>query len=150
MFFNQPPPPTFSDFITQIAAQAGIPVRWESDSRVSVLCNLPRERRQTVYIDFLGEDAQKNILVGFYSPVIKLPPNQMLGQKMANDLLRENANLPHGAWAILKLNDGEYLVACDTQIAQHMQPQELSASVSTLAFTADEKEKILTGGGNVF
>jgi hypothetical protein len=37
--------------------------------------------------------------------------------------------------------DGDYLVMCDTQIAQYMQPQEFSASALSVALAADAGEK---------
>lgn len=145
MKFQHSNPVTFADFIQVIAIEANIPVKWINPSLVSVSCDLPGKRKQTVFIEPIGTDPENNLIVGFFSPALKLPPGQMLGQKMANELLRDNSRLFHGAWAIIKLSDGEYLVASDTQIAQSMQPQEFRASTFAVAATADAKEQELTG-----
>ncbi|MBN2091458.1 hypothetical protein JW964_17735 [candidate division KSB1 bacterium] len=136
---------TFGDFIRQVATQVGIPVNWVNPSLVMVSLDLPEKRKQTVYIEPIGMDPENNLVVGFYSPALKLPLNQMLGQKIANELLRANSKIFHGAWAILTLSDGDYLVVADTQIAQFMEPQEFKASTLSLALLADAKELELTG-----
>ena len=115
---------------------------------VTLVFDMGSGRSQRVWVRALGTDAAENLIIGFFSPVLQLPTDEMLGQKAANELLRENAKLAHGAWAIQNTTDGEYLVATDTQIAQTMDHQEFEASVRALAATADAKEREL--GADVF
>ena len=72
---------------------------------------------------------------------MQLPPGQSLSKDAANDLLRKNARLPYGSWAIKRSGDNDYLVLFDTCIAQSMQPRDFEMTVRMMAITADEKEK---------
>ena len=136
------------EFLTQLAEKAGLKIEDSGPENATLVFYMGSGRSQRVWVRALGTDAAKNLIVGFFSPVLQLPTGEMLGQKAANELLRENATLAHGAWAIQNTNDGEYLVATDTQIAQTMDHQEFEASVRGLAATADAKEREL--GADVF
>jgi hypothetical protein len=78
---------------------------------------------------------------------MKMGAGQYLPQKKANDLLRQNAKLLHGAWAIENIEGDDYLVIFDTQIAQTMDTEEFAASVKAAAFLADEMERELGRDG---
>jgi len=134
---------SFADFVEQVAAKAGLKVEKRNPSLIVVPYNMGGDRHQSVYVRPLGMTANKSLIIGFSSPALKMPAGQQLGQKTANDLLRENAKLPHGAWAIESIEDAEYLVAFDTQIAQTMDPIEFKASAGALADIADSMEQKL-------
>mgnify|MGYP005836847323 CR=1 FL=1 len=134
---------SFADFLTQIAGKTGLKVRTISPSAVVVPFDMGEGRTQYVWVRAVGTDGRGNLLVGIYSPALKMPEGQLLSREAANELLRENINLAHGSWAIQKMEDGEYLVMFDTQIAQTMDPEEFAASVRGLAAAADAKEKSL-------
>ncbi|MBI1881283.1 MAG: hypothetical protein HYR94_24140, partial [Chloroflexi bacterium] len=68
---------------------------------------------------------------------------QWLPQQLANDLLRQNAQMMHGSWAIDKIEGDDYLVVFDTQIAETLDTQEFAASVKAAAILADEMEQDL-------
>lgn len=131
------------EFLTQMADKSGLKIEDQGPENVTVLFDMGEGRSQRVWVRALGTDAGDNLIVGFFSPVLQVPQGEMIGQKAANELLRENATLAHGAWAIQKTKDGEYLVAFDTQIAQTMDPKEFEASVRAMAAVADLKEKDL-------
>ncbi len=133
----------FSQFLTEVAAKSGLKVRQLGPSAIVVPFDMGEGRTQNVWVRALGTDGGGNLLVGIYSPALKMPEGQLLSREAANGLLRENVNLAHGAWAIQKMEDGEYLVLFDTQIAQTMDPEEFTASVRSLAAAADAKEKSL-------
>lgn len=137
---------SFSEFVETVAEKAGVPVK-KKDNSVVVTCDVGEGRTQNVVVALFGQE-RGNLIIGFSSAVLKMPAGQMLNQKTANELLRKNADLPHGAWAIEKIEDSEYLVVFDTQIAQTMDPEEFKASVEALAFYADKMEKKL--GKDVF
>ncbi len=131
----------FSDFIVHIASQAGFEVVKESPTIVTITLDLKDGRAQTVWIKPAGTDNQDNPLISITSAAAKIPKGQNLSQSVANELLRQNTNIAHGAWGINKIEENEYLVAMVTMIAKTMQPEDFKASVVSLAMTADNKEK---------
>jgi hypothetical protein len=139
---------SFAEFVERIAARTGLVVKKHNPSLVIIPFDMGRGRKQNVWVKPIGLDHMGNLIIGFSSPALQMPTGQMLSQETANKLLRQNANLPYGAWAIEKSEGGEFLIVFDTQIAQTMQPQEFEASVRTLAQAADAMEKEL--GVDVF
>ena len=119
---------SFGDFITQVATRAGLKISERGPSSVTLLFDLGGGRKQKVWVRSRGTSRDGKLIVGFFSPALQIPAGAMLGQKAANELLRENVKLAHGAWAIEKAGNEECLVAFDTQIAQTMQPEEFKAS----------------------
>jgi hypothetical protein len=134
---------SFANQIEAVAAQAGLRVQKLDPSLVLVPFLIPGERRQRVWVRDAGVDAAGNRIVRFSSPAVEVPGGQQLGQKMANELLRENAKLAHGAWAVEDVQDKQFLVAVDTRIMEYMDPPEFRASANTVALAADAKEKQL-------
>jgi hypothetical protein len=134
---------SFSEFIEAVANKSGVSVSPKGESEVEVRVDLTDGRAQKVYVRSLGIEGGTHILVGFYSPAIKLEDGGELKQAAANMLLRENARISHGAWAIDTVDDGDYLVAFDTQMSHTMDPEEFKVSVETVAKLADEMEKKL-------
>lgn len=131
----------FSDFIKATAAKAGLNIRELNANLIAVPYDMGAGRHQQVFVRAMGKTADGSIIIGFFSPALKMPAGQMLGQKTANDLLRANIALAHGAWAIERIENDDYLVVFDTQIAQTMDPEEFRASAGALAAIADEMEK---------
>ena len=136
---------SFAEFLERIAAEAGLRVRKLNPNLVTVPFRFPDGREQRVWVGLVGLDPMKNRIVRFSSPVLEMSRDQQLGQKAANDLLRENARLPHGAWGIDTVQDKQYLVILDTQIGQSMDAREFKASTETVAVLADKKEQEVTG-----
>jgi hypothetical protein len=134
---------TFVDWFATIAATAELNIEAQSEEVATISFNMGEGRSQTVWVSPMGDDPAGNTLIAVSSPALKMPGGQQLGQKTANDLLREKSGIFHGAWCIQTVGDDEYLVCQDTQIAQTLDANELSASVHAVAWMADEMEKKL-------
>lgn len=139
----------YSGLIAKIASQAGYEVQKKDDATAIVEFDMGRGRHQTVWIRYLGEDADGNYLLTISSAALKLRAGEKLDIERANYLLRENAKIAHGAWAIdegIDENDAyDYLVMTETRIAQTLDPAELIASVMAVAELSDAMENVLTG-----
>jgi hypothetical protein len=132
---------SIGEFLEDVANRAGLQILARGRSSVTLAFAFQDGRSQKVWVRALGKDGSGNLIIGFYSPVLQLPPGTMLGQKAANELLRENSEFAHGAWAVQKVEEDEFLVACDTQIAETLDPKEFKATVRGLAAVADSKEQ---------
>jgi hypothetical protein len=134
----------FSSWIEAIAALAGFNLQQLSDSLVAITCQLNEGRSQTVWVSPIGKDRHNNTVITIASPALKLGSvGRQLSQKQANNLLRHNATLCHGAWAIENIEGDDYLVMFDTQIAEAMDTVEFASSVKDTAALADAMEKQL-------
>ena len=132
----------FSAWIESIAAMAGFKLQKLSDTLVVITCNLNGGRSQIVWVSAMGKDRFNNTVVSIASPALKLGHvGRYLSQKEANNLLRHNAALCHGAWAIQNIEGDDYLVMFDTQIAETMDTTEFATSVKDTAALADALEK---------
>ena len=134
---------SFAAFIENVASGAGLPIDKRGPDLVTVNFDMGSGRKQIVWIAPIGQDHMSNLIVGFLSPALQMQAGEDLGRKAANDLLRDNAKLFHGAWAIVTIEGTEYLAVVDTQIAHTMQSEEFSATVGMVAALADEMEKKL-------
>lgn len=134
---------SFAEFVEKIATEAGLKVIKRSHTLVIVLFDMGEGRKQNVFVKPLGLDHKGNLVIGFSSPALQMPADQMLSQDVANDLLRRNAKFAHGSWAIERQGENDYLVAFNTQLAHTMQPQEFEAIVRVLSRAADNMEKTL-------
>jgi hypothetical protein len=112
-----------------------------SETLVVVRSELAGGKAQIVWISPVGKDRFDNTIISIASPAMKMGAGRYLSQKQANDLLRQNAKLPHGAWAIENIEGDDYLVVFDTQIAETMDAQEFAASVRATAIMANELER---------
>jgi len=137
---------SFSDYVRAVAARAGLRVQQQSDFEVTADFDMGDKRTQRVWIGLVGEDSEGNLIISISSPAHRMRPGQKLSLEFANQLLCENASLAHGAWAIRKTKEYDYLVMFDTQIVGSMDPEELRASVVAVAARADQMEKKITGG----
>ena len=140
---------SFTEFISGIAAKANLKVQVKSPDLVVVPFDMGEGRFQNTFVRPMGKTGAGHFIVSFFSPALKMPADQGgLGQKAANDLLRKNSQLPHGGWAIDRVDNDDYLGMIDTLIAQTMDPEEFYASCLALAKIADDFEK--TMGVDVF
>ncbi len=107
--------------------------RWEITVPTSTL------RRQTVNVVFGGKDKENHEVI-FYSSVCG-----PVSEKNAMALLRYNAKLVHGAFAIQKTESGEVIVVQSNQLADTADPLEVTRTISSVAWQADRVEEKLTG-----
>jgi hypothetical protein len=137
-------PRNFPAWIESIAAMAGFEIQKLSETLVVIKCELPTDRSQIVWISPVGKDRFNNTVISIASPALKMGASgRYLSQKQANRLLRHNAQLLHGAWAIQNIEGDDYLVIFDTQTAETMDTSEFATSVKDTAALADAMEKQL-------
>jgi hypothetical protein len=139
---------SFVQFVQGVAAAAKLNVQVKTPELVVVPWDFGEGRAQNTFVRFMGQTGSGDRILAFFSPALKLAAGQELGQKTCNELLRKNAALAHGAWAIARIDREDYLVVQDTQTAQTMEPSEFYASAIAVAKAADDMEKQL--GADVF
>ncbi|MBI5624616.1 MAG: hypothetical protein HY924_12630 [Elusimicrobia bacterium] len=138
----------FVQFIQTVAAKVQLGVQVKGPDMVVVPWDFGEGRLQNTYIRPLGQTGAGHLIIGFFSPCMKIATGAELDLKAALEFLRKNARMPHGAWAIASVQGEEYLGVQDTQIAQTMQPEEFHASAVVVAKVADDYEK--QAGKDVF
>jgi hypothetical protein len=67
-------------------------------------------------------------------------------EKNAADLLRYNAGVLHGAFAVKKVGAADMVVLQTSQLADTITPLEISRVLSAIAWQADQLEQKLVGG----
>lgn len=139
---------SFTDFVATVAQKAGLKIQQKAPDLIVVPYEMGEGRLQNTFVRPLGTTGAGHAIIAFFSPCMKVEAGQQLDAKTANELLRKNARIPHGAWAITSVDGQEYLGVQDTQIAQTMQPEEFAASCVVVAKLADDMEKQL--GKDVF
>lgn len=134
---------TFADAIEKMCGEIGFNIGRQNDDVATVSFDMGDDRDQTVWITPMGTNPDDELVISITSPALNMSdmPDIMLGQKTANNLLRENAQLFTGSWAVEELGEDTYLVAVDTQIMSTCDPEELRASILTVAHMADNLEK---------
>ncbi len=137
-------PLNFPAWIEFIAAMAGFKTQKLSETLIVIKYELAGGRSRIVWISPVGKDRFNNTVISIASPTLKMgTAGRYLSQKHANGLLRHNAQLQHGAWAIENIEGDDYLVMFDTQIAETMDTIEFATSVKEAATLADAMEKQL-------
>ena len=131
---------SFADFCEQMAKKAGLPLEQKTNEFVTVVFKTGESRYQRVWIRPFGTDYKERQLIAITSPAMVLSKGQQLSQKVANELLKDNCKLAHGAWAIQESDKEDYLIAIDSLIADTMEPEELESSAGVVAMLADEME----------
>lgn len=136
---------SYTDLIKEIAGMAGYSVEKKDDSTTSVTFNPDGKRHQIVLISFVGKDLHGNSILSITSTALTLSKGEKLSEKRADYLLRENARLAHGAWAIREEEKDDQLVMTDTQIVETLELEELVASILSVASLSDAMENKMTG-----
>ncbi|MFA6318408.1 MAG: hypothetical protein WC943_13450 [Elusimicrobiota bacterium] len=131
----------FVQFIQGIAAKCNLNVQVKGPDLVVVPWDFGGGRLQNTFIRPMGQTGAGHLIIGFFSPCMKVVTGAEVDQKTAVEFLRKNARMPHGSWAIASVQGEEYLGVQDTQIAQTMQPDEFNASAVVVAKVADDYEK---------
>lgn len=102
------------------------------------------DREQKVYVMFNGQDDQGNDIISFLSLCGEAD------EKHAVQLLRLNSRQPHGAFAIKTIQGKDYFVMTANQLATTADPEEVQNLLMRVAARADDIERELSGGGDVF
>lgn len=131
--------------VTQIATMAGYTVKPIPERNfVAVPFDMGNGRKQVVYIRYIGQTPDEQDVVSFDSPCLEVKKGWLRGlsKDKALDLLKRNANLLFGAFAIEQLEgDHDVLIVCSNQILDTMEVEEFDAHVRAVAVIADEYEK---------
>ena len=125
--------------VRSVIQSSGWPLQ-EAGDDWSVSIPLGSLRKQTVYLNFAGQDEEGHALLSFSSicgPV---------SEKNAMALLRYNTKMVHGAFAVKNTPSGEMIVVQANQLADTTDPLEVTRVMTALAWQADKVEQKLGGG----
>jgi hypothetical protein len=116
----------------------------ESGDTWEVVIPVGSLRKQRVTVQFGQKDAQGHEIVSFWS--ICGPASE----RNAMALLRYNAQLNHGAFAVRTVGELERLVLQATLLAETIDPLEVSRTFSAIAWQADQVEQNIVGEEDQF
>ena len=114
----------------------------ESGDSWEVVVPVGSLRKQKIFVQFGGSDSQEHELVALWS--VCGPAHK----RNAFALLRYNAKLSHGAFAIRDVGGTEHVVLQATLLAETIDPLEVSRTFSAVAWQADQVEQKLAAGGD--
>jgi hypothetical protein len=97
-------------------------------------------RKQTVHINFARKDSEGHGVISFTSTC------GPASEKNAMALLRYNTKVLHGAFAVQSTQAGEMIVVQANQLAETVDPLEITRVVTAVAWQADKAEEQLGGG----
>ncbi|MEN1678904.1 MAG: SPFH domain-containing protein [Planctomycetota bacterium] len=101
-------------------------------------------RQQRVEVTFEAADEEGNRLVSFTS--VCGPVSVADAAALTQRLLEYNAEMVHGAFAIVDRGSGPMIVVRANQLADTADPLEISRLLTAVAWQADRAEEKLTGG----
>ena len=125
--------------IRGVAEAAGYPIVASGDA-LQITVPVGPLRKQIVTVEFGLTDESSHAMVSYWS--ICGP----MTEKNAPALLRYNAKMLHGAFAARQTDGGESLVIQANQLAETLDPLEVSRALSAIAWQADQVEQKLGGG----
>jgi hypothetical protein len=122
-----------------VASSAGYPID-ESGDAWQVTVPVGPTRKQRVNVEFGASDEAGKPMVAYWSvcgPV---------SERNAMTLLRYNTKMLHGAFAARTVGAEEMVVLQANQLAETLDPLEVSRVLSAIAWQADRVEQRLAGG----
>ncbi len=125
--------------VRNVSEAAGYKIA-ESGSKLQITVPIGSTRKQLVTIDFGQTDESGHAMVNYWSicgPV---------SEKNAMSLLRYNTKMLHGAFAVQNVGGAEMVVIQANQLAETLDPLEVSRVLSAVAWQADKVEQKLVGG----
>jgi hypothetical protein len=134
--------PTTKDpkfMVRSVAEGAGYKMT-ESGDTLHVTVPIGTLRKQGVYVEFGKSDEAGHDIVAYWSicgPAV---------DKHAMTLLRYNTKMVHGAFAVKEVGGQSMVVLQANQVAETLDPLEVSRVLSAIAWQADKVEQKLTGG----
>lgn len=136
--------PTASDpkeLVRQVATSAGYDVSEESgDGPLQIVVTLNPMRKQAITVSFDRKDDAGQTVVQFRT---FCGPST---ERNAMNLLRYNTQLIHGAFAIVREGSQEMVALQANELADTLDPLEVSRALAALAWQADRVEQKLSGG----
>ncbi|MFZ5440555.1 MAG: hypothetical protein ACOZQL_11140 [Myxococcota bacterium] len=133
-----PPAADPREVVRSVVQSAGYTLD-ESGPLWQVIVPLSATRKQAVRIDFGQKDSSGNPVVAFWSvcgPSV---------ERNAMALLRYNANMLLGAFALRQVGQTEMVVLQATELAEMMSALDVSRLLSAIAWQADQVEQKLSG-----
>jgi membrane protease subunit (stomatin/prohibitin family) len=127
------------ELVKQVAAAANYPLT-EGGEGMVITVPIGTLRKQKVRVGFGVRDENGNELVSFRSTCGPVT------EKNALTLLRFNARMVHGAFAVEKLGEGETLVIQANLLTEMLNPAAVTQVLSAIAWQADQVEEKLGGG----
>jgi len=125
--------------VRSVAAGAGYQVDESGDAwRITV--PVGTLRKQVVTVEFGRSDEEGHAVVACWSvcgPAV---------EKNAAALLRYNARMLHGAFAVRNVGGADAVVLQSNHLAETLDPLEVSRTLAAVAWQADKVEEKLTGG----
>lgn len=112
----------------------------ESGDAWQVTVPIASLRKQSVAVQFGESDQEGHAVVKYWSicgPAM---------EKNAMSLLRYNTEMVHGAFGVRRVGEEDMLVLQANQLAETMNPLDVSRVLSALAWQADKVEQKLIGG----
>lgn len=109
-----------------------------------VAVTMGEDRTQKVYVMFNGKDNDGNDIISFLSVCGRAR------RDAAMQLLRLNSREPYGAFAVKTIQGKEYFVMVANQLAQTADLKEVQTLLTRVAVRADDIERELSGGKDVF
>ncbi len=124
--------------VRNVAEGAGHKIA-ESGGRIEITVPVGSLRKQVVHVEFDQSDDAGHDVVTFWSicgPAV---------DKHAMTLLRYNRKMLHGAFAVRDVNGQAMVVLQTNQMAETLDPLEVSRALSAIAWQADKVEQKLVG-----
>jgi len=135
-------PPVTSDpksMVRSVATAAGYTIT-ESGDALQIVVPIGALRKQLVTVEFGQTDKSGHSMVNYWSICGPLSENNALA------LLRYNTKMLHGAFAARPIGTAEMVVLQANQLAETLDPLEVSRVLSAIAWQADQVEQKLVGG----
>lgn len=129
--------------VEEIAALAGYKVLRHPGGGLQLGFDMGGGRSQVVFVVPVGRTGDGKEVVHFFSPCGTVKKGFLKGgaRSIAEDLLRRNATLLWGAFALTKAGDQEGIIVYAPAIVDTMEVEEFRAHVNYLAIVADQYEK---------
>jgi len=125
--------------VRNVASSAGYTIN-ESGDTLQITVPIGALRKQLVTVEFGQTDKSGHSMVNYWS--ICGP----LSEQNALALLRYNTKMLHGAFAARTIGTAEMVVLQANQLAETLDPLEVSRVLSAIAWQADQVEQKLVGG----
>ncbi len=124
--------------VRSVARAAGYSVS-ESGESWEITVPVGATRKQKVHVDYGQSDREGHAMVSFWSVCGPAAENNAMA------LLRYNASMLHGAFAVKMLDGGPAAVLQANHLAEALDPLEISRTLSAIAWQADTVEEKLVG-----
>lgn len=141
------------DKVKKVAAMAEYHLEEHPNgSLLAVNIGVSEGRTQVVYITYSGQTPDGHDAICFFSPCREFARGMFkgLGKKEAVELLRRNAQLTFGFFALDDFNGNtDVLMVCSNQLVDTMDTEEFETHVAFVAVVADTYE-FEHGGGDEY